>query len=354
MSVLFPRVGPGLSDEIPLNEQYRLGKDPTLYNVAAARFLGDGGLIVANAGSAEVFWFDQGGSLERTSGRRGDGPGEYQRITAVFGRADGGVSVYDAGPGRMTDLDSTGAVAGTSSLSSGSPALDLVPLAMLPDGGSLSVYGEMRVFGGSGASRDSTPLIHIHADTEARDTLGYWKGKEWYYVPLERGIARLAVGFSRDVVYAGRNGRVVVGTTDSLNLSVVDGTGRVVMRLMGPSGRTPIPGALVEEWRADLGERMKNAPPQIKGVLQEIPVNETYPDLQGVGISDSGQVWIGLRTAADARSDEWLVVSPDGEVLGSVSLPKSARILDVAGERVAVLYRDELDEEFISVYQIGG
>jgi hypothetical protein len=212
----------------------------------------------------------------------------------------------------------------------------------------------MRVFGGSGPARDSTPLLRISGDGEARDTVGYWKNKEWFYVPLSRGVARLAVGFSRDVMYAGRNGRAVVGSTDSLDLSVVDRTGRVVVRIVGPAGREPFPEAQVEEWRSDLEERMTNAPPEVKGVLMKIPFNETLSDLQGVGISDSGEVWVGLRSAPGARSDEWLVVSPEGEVLGSVSLPKGGLVLDIAEGRVAVLHRSELDEEFIGVYEIGG
>ena len=48
-----------------------------LHRVADATRLGDGRIVIANSGSAEVRVFNSDGSHERTWGSRGDGPGEF-------------------------------------------------------------------------------------------------------------------------------------------------------------------------------------------------------------------------------------------------------------------------------------
>lgn len=339
-------------EPLRLSKVFEVGAEPTLNGVVGARLLEDGNLVVANAGDAQVIWFDKTGRFVRTVGRRGDGPGEYQKITAVLERPEGGVLVYDARPGRVTELDANGQLVGTRPLSSGSLAVDLVPLTASTDGSLLAVQGESRVFASRGAVRDSTPLLRIDTAGVQTHTAGFWKGKDWYYAPIDRGVARLPVGFGRDVVYAGRRGRAVVCSTDSLDVSVIGDDLRLLMRVRGPSRNQPVSAADASGWQADLSESMKTAPPELQAMAKDIPAYETYPDLKGVGISESGSVWIGLRSTPGSEEEEWIVVAPDGRDIQTTELPKSSRVLDVRGSNVAVLHRDRFDQEFVTVYRL--
>ena len=97
---------------------------------------------------------------------------------------------------------------------------------------------------------------------------------------------------------------------------------------------------------------MKTAPPELQATAKDIPAYETYPDLKGVGISEGGAVWIGLRSTPGSEEDKWIVVAPDGSDIQTTELPKGSRVLDVRGSNVAVLHRDRFDQEFVTVYRL--
>ena len=253
----------------------------------------------------------------------------------------------------MTALDRDGQLVRTRPLSSGSPAVDLVPLTLLDDGSVLAVEGEIRVFfAGGGAVRDSTPLLRIDSTGASVDTAGFWKGKEWFYASVGRGIGRRPVGFGRDVVYGGRRGRAVVTSTDSLDVTVVGRDLKTVMRVRAPARKVAVSDEDRAAWRAQLTQRLENAPPELKALTTKIPAYDTYPDLEGIAISDVGDVWIGLRSGEGAEQDDWIIVPADGRDLRTTKLPKAARVLDVRGSKAAVLHRDSMDQEFVTVYSI--
>ena len=342
-----------VGEPLELSKLFTVGVAPTLNRVAGARLLGDGSLVVANGGNAEILWFDATGRPLRTVGTTGDGPGEYRSITAVLEGPADQVLVYDAGHSRMTVLGRDGQLVRTRPLSSGSPAVDLVPLTLLDDGSVLAVQGEIRVYSaGGGAVRDSTPLLRIDSTGASVDTAGFWKGKEWYYASVGRGIGRSRVGFGRDVVYGGRHGRVVVSSTDSLDVTVVGGDLKTVMRVRAPAREVAVSDEDGAAWQAQLTQRMESAPPELKALTTKIPAYDTYPDLEGVAISDAGDVWIGLRSEPGSEQDDWIIVPANGRDLRTTSLPKGARVLDVRGRKVAILHRDLMDQEFVTVDSI--
>lgn len=54
------------------------GEEPYLFDrVENAVRLGDGTIVVANAGTQQIRWFDSTGRFVRTVGRKGGGPGEF-------------------------------------------------------------------------------------------------------------------------------------------------------------------------------------------------------------------------------------------------------------------------------------
>ena len=58
-----------------------------LFQVQGAKRLGDGRIVVANAGSGELRFFDGQGSFLAAVGRKGEGPGEIERpaLVGIFG-----------------------------------------------------------------------------------------------------------------------------------------------------------------------------------------------------------------------------------------------------------------------------
>ncbi|MGH7129464.1 MAG: hypothetical protein ACREIV_12915, partial [Planctomycetaceae bacterium] len=79
-----------------------------LYRVGGARRLSDGRIVVSNGGSGEVRWYGADGTYLRTSGRRGDGPGEFQRPGQIIGLPADTVMIADGFGRRVTVLDPAG------------------------------------------------------------------------------------------------------------------------------------------------------------------------------------------------------------------------------------------------------
>lgn len=249
-------------------------------------------------------------------------------------------------------FDGEGRAIATRPLAPPRTGVDLLPLARTDAGGILAVYGAMRLFLYEGIVRDSIPLLRLTESGTVVDTLGVWEGKEYNYQSLAGGgSTRIPVGFGRDVVHAGADSFAVVGSTDSLDLTVFGGTGKALLRIRG--GRnTPVPADRIRQWREEQEASLASAPPDVRKLVLDTPVHETYPALAGVAISDLGEVWIGEYTAPSASERVWIVLGRNGELLGKLTLPVESTIVDAAGGKVALLERDSLDREFVSVWTI--
>ena len=336
-----------LLDTIAINA----GRGFDLFRVAGARVLQNHSIIIANSGANEILLVDSAGNLVRRIGRAGDGPGEFRDLVSMQVLPDDLFQTYDARQGRLTTFDTSGRVHRTAQLMPQRRNVDLLPLARTETDEILAVYGSTRLFDRQGVARDTTPLLVLTVPGAVRDTLGVWEGKEWLYHTGASGSARTPIGFSRDVVYAGQDSQVVIGGTDSLDLSVFRGS-KLVMRFLG-TGNTQVPREMMRTWRSDLVEQLADAPADIKRAFEETPAHSTLPALQGVAVSDSLQVWLGVYPSPRSRRADWLVFDSFGELVGSVSLPVDARILAVAYGRLVLLQHDEMGVEALTVMRLG-
>ncbi|MGH7927296.1 MAG: 6-bladed beta-propeller, partial [Candidatus Binatia bacterium] len=79
------------------------GDDVYLFqSVAAARFLGDGRIVVADRGLHELRIYSSEGKFQRRLGRRGEGPGEFSQVGGMWLTSEGSIAVWDAANRRIT------------------------------------------------------------------------------------------------------------------------------------------------------------------------------------------------------------------------------------------------------------
>lgn len=62
--------------------------DYVLFGARYAAHLSDGGMVIGNRGTRELFFFSATGEFEGVFGRGGDGPGEFQRLFDLYGCGD--------------------------------------------------------------------------------------------------------------------------------------------------------------------------------------------------------------------------------------------------------------------------
>ena len=325
-------------------------KEIELFRVTAAVLLDGGGVALGNSGAYEVLLLADDGSVDSRAGRRGEGPGEFEEITAMI-RSPDGFLVYDARLGRMNEFTESGDFATSWSFGSGRSFMDLKPLARGTEGETLSVVGESRIFYPDGVRRDTTPLLMFRQPEGDPDTLALLPAAEWSYhsIPGGGGI-RFEVGFGRDVVAFGREDRVVVGETESLDLSVYRTDGTRTRRIRGDGGGAEVSADEVSAWRAEELAKRAELPPEFVAVVEKVPHNETFPALETAVLGPGEMVWIGLHARPGDETRAWLVIGPDGQARGRMDLPAAARVLAVGADRFVLVRRDELEVEDVRVY----
>jgi hypothetical protein len=88
--------------------------------------------------------------------------------------------------------------------------------------------------------------------------------------------------------------------------------------------------------------------------LIDVDPYPTHPVLEGVFLDPEGGVWFAPSSLSTDSERSWIRIGPDGQAAGAVTLPTSSTILDEWNGKMAVLNRDELDVESISVVDLGG
>ena len=353
---------------------YSTAADLEFEQVVGAVFLPDSSLAVADRGSSEITFFDRNGNVRARTGREGEGPGEYAWLARIGIGVDGALFVYDRRHRRFTFLDSRGAVTGVQRIARSG---EVLPLVRLQGGASLALF-EPRPPLSQGLQRGPVFLVQADASWEAVDTLGQWAGKERHLTPEAEEIE---VGFGATALFDGRGLHTIVGTNDSLDVTLYQGTTPLTRIRGGHSPRhvtaeeeeawTELFLAMFpEEWRADQRRR-----------LQRSTVRETYPALGALSVDADGRIWIGDFARLEDAQRRWTVLGPGGRPVGTLNLPvfrpewyrfreglgamgtgsvevttslpkRRHELLDVTADRIAILRRGELAGEFVEVYEV--
>ena len=353
--------------EIETRLIYSTAADPDLHlvRVAGAVFLPDTSLVVADGGSSELVFFDRDGGIRARSGREGEGPGEYSWIERIGVGTDGVPFVFDRRQRRFTFLDAQGEVTGVHRLEQGAGLGAAVPLSRLENGEILAAL-ETRPALPPGLQRGPVFLVLADDSGEIVDTLSEWAGKE-RHVSGDQTIWT-EVGFSPTALFAGHGRHALVGTNDSLDLTLYRGPVPLTRIRGGYSPRT-VTAEEREEWTETfLGMFPEDFQPGWRERLEQSTVRETYPAYGAISVEADGRIWIGDYPKLSDEMRRWTILEADGTPVGALSLPvlqpqwldgtvavtsEPHELLDVGAGRIAVLRRDELDVQFVEVYEVG-
>ena len=79
-----------------------------LHEAVSSMRLSDERIVVANAGSSELLFFDSSGRFLSKSGRRGGGPGEFQTLSRIYMEGTDSILALDKAGNRVSVLDTWG------------------------------------------------------------------------------------------------------------------------------------------------------------------------------------------------------------------------------------------------------
>ncbi len=332
------------------------GGEPYLFNyVETALRLGDGTIVVANAGSGELRFFDSAGRHVRSVGRNGSGPGEFGQSSVHIWRApNGDIVADDAGNRRVNIFDSAQTFRAT-------VTLDLPPTGLRP-----SLQGVLA---------DGSWLVQAWVEG-ARSADGEWRRTSAYHrygsdgkhlATLAQAPEALLVGVSEgkmstfiSVPFAPSSFAAAQATTILLN---DDGAPRL-MQLAGDGAIRSIYRWQVPRRKgADLIEAYRNAEVarisdtawkrRTRGFLSHsMPIPEFVPAYSRMIVDYAGNIWLQRYYLASEEERINDILAPDGRWLGTVTLPPGLWVLQVGPDFLLGWRRDESDVEHVVVHRL--
>ena len=205
-----------------------------------------------------------------------------------------------------------------------------------------------------------------------------WVGKERH---LSRESGEIVVGFGATALFDGRGLHTVVGTNDSLDVTLYAGLSPLT-RIRGGHSPRQVTAQEKEAWTelylAMFPEGWRD---DQRRQLEQSTVRETYPAFGALSVDADGRIWIGDFAKLAELQRRWTVLGPEGRPIGALSLPvfrpewyrfreglsamgtgpvevttslpkRRHELLDVSAGRIAILRRGELAGEFIEVYEV--
>lgn len=328
------------------------------WRISGARRLADGSVVAGVEGFHEIRKFGPDGTLRWTAGRRGVGPGEFERLQLLRGCSGDKVVAYDRSAFRVTEFDQDGERLATWQVPSGAGAPFEVTCA--PDG--RIVYFPWGEFPSEpGIVRWQVPILWSSRGTRGPELIrdevpglervldpgggGYWE-RPW----------------SRRLVFGATNEGVWIGTSDDYMLEFVgwDGVG---LKTLAWSGRDRTVtqadiDQLRDEFTEDDDEEEKARFLRESWADYESVLPTTVPAYSRLLVLDDGTVWVGqwdgyvwLPRLPGHPGKRWDVFGPAGERVRQVIIPTNMRLLDAGENWVLVVVRDSLGVQTLAVYE---
>jgi len=329
------------------DEAYQLSR------VQSAVRLSDGRIVIANGGTQNLRFFDATGAHVRSVGREGEGPGEFRQLGPVTVLPGDSLAAYDWNLRRVSYFGPDGAFVRSVNLEfpTGFPT----PVGRFSDGAWLCVRGFTFSPGGDGSQivRDTVPLLVFEPTGALRDSIVRMPAPEFFVRTSGRSAFARSLPFGRTTEAAISGDRFFAGHSERYEIARYSAAGRpdLILRLDRPP--TPIAPAELQRYKA---EELEDADATFRHEaarnLEEMPYPATYPAFADVLVDRAGQLWVldYPRPGNDER--RWVVYTPDGHALGTVTTPPAVRVLEVGGDYLLGVWQDELDVEYVRLYRL--
>lgn len=332
----------------------------------------DSSIYISDWQFPAILHLEQGGSLRRTLGRAGAGPGEFHQVLAI-GLYRDSIWAMDPAQVRVTLFPLRGEGVQTlpygpyaaRSLAPGSYSRRGMPTSLLQDG---SVLLEENT--PDPTRPTSGALLRVDRTMRVLDTVIQLPAQHSSMAFEYRdGGAQFAQPFSDDPLYAvSSDGSLVVlvarrsATSEDGGEFLVtvlrNGTEEVFRRPVQYQPRRLTNRVVDSTVTAMAGgfkpQGMVRSPVTVDSVRSRLFRPAFYPPVQDVRVGRDGTVWLKIRFGDSASSvDEWLQLSPRGFPQRRVTTPNGFRLLEADRRMVWGAFTDSLDLPQVGRFEVG-
>jgi hypothetical protein len=321
-----------------------------LHWVTGAVRLSDNRIALANSGSREIRFFDLAGGYQGSVGGEGEGPGEYQLLSAIWPAEGDSLAVWDDRAKRVTILDNNGNLGRTARPKGAGFYMSMA--GVLGDGSWIMKIYERR-HGGRDYTINSMEL-QLHSRTghleESLGTFPRWEMKRLGSVLGGRLFSwRSSLAVGPDLVWYGDSREYEVRAIDR------NGATRIIVRWLGPD-RTIQPHHVEAYWTDQLGWAAANdaySLGKLSELRGEVDVAACFPAYDRLYVDAVANLWIrDFERPGEDKDQMWTVFSPDGQMSAAVFLRPGARILAAGADYMITAELDDLDVEHVRMYRL--
>ncbi len=335
------------------------GEEPyMLFRAMDALRLPDGRIVVSNAGSGELRFFDHEGVFLYSAGRHGQGPGEFGEFSSMrlWSAPRDILVVTDGGNNRVNFFRTTGEHVGSARVEAVPGRNPPSVISGFGDGTWLAVGGSGPLTGATGQIiQGAREYFHYNANGSPADNLFELQQAQRYvhtlgdvthypYIPL---TAQPSVAAGVLWIYVGN------GHSSRMERRRLDGNLNSVIRWSEGEQRRSrdVYDRFVDESLQSISS-MERRELYRHYLGLDLPLPEFIPAYQNLIVDDIGNVWVEAYRLPWERQPVWEVFDPDGRWLGSIETPTSFRPLQIGGDFLLGRHRDELGVERIRLYEL--
>ena len=227
------------------------------------------------------------------------------------------------------------------------------PLTALPDGSYLIARHHDAPWERPGTVRNEITVYRLTADGDSSapfaryvssfTTVAPGSGRRLREVPRPFDPVRFAHGSSTGFVSC---------DAEAFRCDVWNSSGTMVRSVRLRAMPVPITDGDVDEWRAtQLARRTGPARAEFERESAGIQRPPTFPFFSTFRVDAADRIWIREYTWREGDvADDWLVLAPDGSVLGRVAMPRFNRLLRIGADHVLGLEIAESGEESVVLF----
>jgi hypothetical protein len=319
--------------------------------------LQDGRIVVANAGSHELRFYDAAGTYLTSTGREGSGPAEFKNLSWLQRFSRDSLATWDRGNTRISVFDADGRFARSFRLETGGENAAFPQPMLFFNDRSLLAMGMRPVTPGvsnSGVSRDSIAFLRHGSDGELIDTIGRFPGLELYLKSWEEGAAVIPRPFGRNPRLAAWGDGFYYGSSDTFELGFYTADGSLRHLIRKAQSNIAVTPEDVERYKHD---RLESAGSegfrqQLRDMFKDLPFPETMPAYSTFKVDSEGNLWVAEYQRPGDEQPRWSVFDPEGRWLGMVETPQRFSVEQIGSDFVLGFSRDEMDVEYVYLYQL--
>jgi hypothetical protein len=320
--------------------------------------LQSGVIVIGNAGSQELRFYDSMGTFIRSAGRKGEGPGEFGPYADLrMWRLPGGVlAVRDAPMPRNNLFDTTGAFLRTVTLAVPPGAARPATVGAFADGTLLEIAYESEEGTAPGEVVRSAVRYFRYSQTGASGALLSRVQSAPRYVHQAGNVVHYPyLPFAVEPVMVADSATVLLLRDGNPELERLDLEGRPIARIRWQPKRRPVTAAIYKGYvSADLARASNPEQKRLYEALYRLtlPLPDFVPAYRDLYIDDTRHIWVERYRLPGEAERVWDVLDPGGRWLGPVTLPGRFWLHRAGADYLLGTQMDSLDVERMQLYSL--